>query len=74
MLVRWFIIVLLVALLSGCGEKEVARGEKGDPGPAGPAGMPGPSGPAGPVGLSGTIIRFVDGECRQGLHDCMRRQ
>jgi len=65
MQVRWFIVVLLVALLSGCGEKEVARGEKGDPGPAGPAGTPGPPGPAGPVGLSGTIIRFVDGECRQ---------
>src|SRR5262249_50310873 len=62
MQVRWFTVVLLVALLSGCGEKEVARGEKGGPGLAG---QPGPPGPAGPVGLSGTIIRFIDGECRQ---------
>jgi hypothetical protein len=62
MQVRWFIVVLLVALLSGCGEKEIARGEKGDQGLPGP---PGPPGAAGPVGLSGTIIRFVEGECRQ---------
>jgi hypothetical protein len=52
MQVRWFIAaVLLSVFVSGCGEKEVARGEKGDQGP--------------PVGLSGTIIRFVEGECRQ---------
>jgi hypothetical protein len=63
---RWFIAAMLVSLfVSGCGEKEVARGEKGDQGPPGPAGPPGPPGAAGPVGLSGTIIRFVEGECRQ---------
>jgi hypothetical protein len=65
MQVRWFIIPLLLAplALSACEEKQVAaQGEKGDQGPPGPAGPPGPPGPAAP---SGTVIRFVDGECRQ---------
>ena len=66
MQVRWLIAAMFVSLLvSGCGDKEVVRGEKGDQGPPGPAGPPGPPGAAGPVGLSGTIIRFVEGECRQ---------
>jgi len=41
------------------------EGEKGDQGPPGAIGPPGPPGPRGAVGLSGTIIRFVEGECRQ---------
>ena len=39
------------------------KGEKGDPGPPGPAGPAGPLGPVGPTGISGTVIRFVEGEC-----------
>ena len=38
--------------LAACEKKEVAS--QGPPGPPGPAGPPG-----------GTVIRFVDGECRQ---------
>ena len=62
MQVRWFIVGLLLAplALSACEEKQVAApGEKGEAGP------PGPAGPAGPAGPGGTVIRFVDGECRQ---------
>jgi hypothetical protein len=59
MQVRW-LIVLLALGLAACGEAQ--KGEKGD---QGPPGTPGPPGPAGPVGLRGTIIRFVEGECRQ---------
>ena len=59
-------IVALALVLSGCGESQLPAkgetGEKGEPGPPGPAG---PSGPAGPAGPSGSVIRFVDGECRQ---------
>jgi hypothetical protein len=63
MQVRWLITISLLAplALSACEEK-VSQGEKGDPGPPGPAGPAGPPGPAGP---SGTVIRFVEGECRQ---------
>jgi hypothetical protein len=71
MQIRWFIVLLILAL-SACGENPVAqKGEKGDqgpPGPEGPSGPPGPAGPAGTAGasgISGTIIRFVDSECRQ---------
>ena len=66
MQIRWFIVLSILAL-SACGENPGAqKGEKGDQGPAGPSGPPGPSGgPAGPAGMSGTIIRFVDSECRQ---------
>ena len=60
MQVRWF-IVLLMLVLSACGENP-QKGEKGDQGPAGPEGAPGPVGAA---GLSGTVIRFVEIECRQ---------
>src|SRR5215510_4919806 len=49
--VRLFITVLALTL-AACEKKEVAS--QGPPGPAGP---PGPRG--------GTVIRFVDGECRQ---------
>src|SRR5262249_5361404 len=49
--VRLFTIVLALTL-AACEKKEVAS--QGPPGPAGPAGPPG-----------GTVIRFVDGECRQ---------
>ena len=63
MTVRLLMIPLLLALLalSACEDKQVAgaQGEKGDQGP------PGPAGPAGPAGPGGTVIRFVDGECRQ---------
>src|SRR5262245_45911373 len=59
MQVRWF-IVLLMLTLSACGENP--QGEKGDQGPAGPEGAPGPVGAA---GMSGTVIRFVEIECRQ---------
>src|SRR5712692_278138 len=64
MQIRRFIILLLWAplALSACEEKQVAQGQKGEEGPPGPAGPPGPPGPTGP---SGTVIRFVDGECRQ---------
>src|SRR5215475_13780038 len=60
MQIRSLIIVLLLAplALAACEEK-VSQGEKGEAGPAGPAGPPGPPGP------SGTVIRFVEGECRQ---------
>src|SRR5262245_51933496 len=71
MRIRWFIVLLILAL-SACGENPGAqKGEKGDqgpPGPEGPSGPPGPAGPAGAAGaagMSGTIIRFVDSECRQ---------
>jgi hypothetical protein len=60
MQVRWFIVLLMLAL-SACGEN-IQKGEKGDQGPAGPEGAPGPVGAA---GMSGTIIRFVEIECRQ---------
>jgi hypothetical protein len=49
--VRLFTIVLALTL-AACEKKEVVS--QGPPGPAGPAGPPG-----------GTVIRFVDGECRQ---------
>ena len=49
MQIRWFIVILILAL-SACGENPGAqKGEKGDQGPPGPSG----------------IIRFVDSECRQ---------
>jgi hypothetical protein len=71
MQIRWFIVLSILAL-SACGENPGAqKGEKGDqgpPGPEGPSGPPGPAGPAGSAGvagMSGTIIRFVDTECRQ---------
>jgi hypothetical protein len=63
--VRWFIVLLMLAL-SACGESPgVQKGEKGDQGPPGPEGPAGPPGPVGPTGVSGTVIRFVEGECRQ---------
>lgn len=62
---RFFIVALMLAL-SACGENPVAyKGEKGDQGPPGPEGPAGPPGPVGPTGISGTVIRFVEGECRQ---------
>ena len=65
MQVRWF-IVLAALVLSACGENPAAqKGEKGDQGLPGPEGPAGPPGPVGPTGISGTVIRFVDGECRQ---------
>src|SRR5262245_34940901 len=61
-LVRLFTI-LFVFTLAACEREEVAsHEEKGSQYP-GPAGSPGPPRPAGPTG--GTVIRFVDGECRQ---------
>jgi hypothetical protein len=54
-------IVLLTLALSAC-EENIQKGEKGDQGPAGPEGAPGPVGAA---GMSGTVIRFVEIECRQ---------
>jgi hypothetical protein len=45
MQVRWFIVLLMLAL-SACGEN-IQKGEKGDQGPAGPEGAPGPVGAAG---------------------------
>src|SRR5262249_2721651 len=53
--------VLLQFAVSACGETP-HKGEKGDQGPAGPEGPPGPVGAA---GMSGTVIRFVEIECRQ---------
>src|SRR6516162_3422266 len=44
--------IVLALTLAACEKKEVAS--QGPPGPPGPAGPPG-----------GTVIRFVDGECRQ---------
>ena len=41
------------------------KGEKGDPGPPGPAGPRRTARSCGPDGVSGTVIRFVEGECRQ---------
>ena len=65
MQVRWLIVLLLLGL-SACGERPVSqKGEKGDQGPPGPEGPAGPLGPVGPTGISGTVIRFVEGECRQ---------
>src|SRR5262249_2446678 len=52
--VRLFAIVLALTL-AACEKKEVTA-----PGPAAPAGTPCPAGLPG-----GTVIRFVDGECRQ---------
>jgi len=54
-------IVLLMLVLSACGENP-QKGKKGDQGPAGPEGPPGPVGAA---AMSGTVIRFVEIECRQ---------
>ena len=61
MQVRVLMIPVLLALLalSACEEKQQLAGPQGEKGEQGP---PGPAGPAGP---SGTVIRFVDGECRQ---------
>ena len=53
------ICALATCALAGC--FEAPPGPKGDPGPAGAAG---PRGAAGPAGTSGTVVRFVDGECR----------
>ena len=65
MQLRGFFVVLAL-LLSGCGESQVpAKGESGENGEQGPPGPAGPAGPAGQAGPSGTVIRFVDGECRQ---------
>jgi hypothetical protein len=60
------ITVTLVAALALGGCSEAPKGEKGDAGEKGESGPAGPPGPAGPVGASGTAIRFVDTECRQG--------
>jgi hypothetical protein len=54
-------IVLLMLVLSACGENP-QKGQKGDQGPAGPEGPPGPVGAA---AMSGTVVRFVEIECRQ---------
>jgi len=55
--------LLLMLALSACGEDQVAlKGERGDQGPPGPEGPPGPAGAA---STSGTVVRFVDSECRQ---------
>jgi hypothetical protein len=61
MQVRLLMIPVLLALLalSACEEKPQLAGPQGEKGEQGP---PGPAGPAGP---GGTVIRFVDGECRQ---------
>jgi hypothetical protein len=61
MQVRVLMIPVLLALLalSACEEKQQLAGPQGE------KGEQGPPGPAGPVGPSGTVIRFVDGECRQ---------
>jgi hypothetical protein len=53
------ICALATLALGGCIEGK--PGSKGDPGPAGAAGPAGTPGPAGP---GGTVVRFVDGECR----------
>src|SRR5438552_16479000 len=53
------VLVLAPLVLSACEEKVSQGGDPRPPGPAGPAGPPGPPGP------SGTVIRFVEGECRQ---------
>src|SRR5262249_22899282 len=64
MQVRPLMIPVLLALLalSACGAKPQLAGPQGEKGEQGP---PGPAGPAGPAGPGGTVIRFVDGECRQ---------
>jgi hypothetical protein len=64
MQVRLLMIPVLLALLalSACEEKPQLAGPQGEKGGQGP---PGPAGPAGPAGPGGTVIRFVDGECRQ---------
>src|SRR6266540_4174671 len=61
MQVRVLMIPVLLALLalSACEEKQQLAGPQGE------KGEQGPPGPAGPAGSSGTVIRFVDGECRQ---------
>ncbi len=64
----WSIAVALIAALAlaGCSDAfKAIKGEKGDAGEKGEAGPPGPPGPAGPAGAGGTVIRFVEGECRQ---------
>src|SRR5438034_11232791 len=66
MRVRWFVVLSMLAFsLSACGEQAAQKGDPGPPGPEGPAGPAGPAGPVGPTGISGTVIRFVEGECRQ---------
>jgi hypothetical protein len=55
--------ILLVFSLFGCGENSTqSKSEQPEPGPAGPAG---PAGPPGPAGAPGTVIRFIDSECRE---------
>jgi hypothetical protein len=64
----WSIAVTLITALAlaGCSDGfDAIKGEKGDAGEKGEAGPQGPPGPAGPAGAGGTIIRFVEGECRQ---------
>ena len=68
--------ILLALLLSACGESATQSKDEKSPapaassapaGPAGPQGepgSPGPPGPPGPAGAPGTVIRFVDSECR----------
>ena len=53
MQIRWFIVLLILAL-SACGENPGAQ--KGD---QGPAGLEGPSGPPGPVGPPGTSASWT---------------
>ena len=66
MRVRCFVVLSMLAFsLSACGEQAAQKGDPGPPGPEGPAGPAGPAGPVGPTGISGTVIRFVEGECRQ---------
>jgi hypothetical protein len=48
-------LLTIVLTLAAC-----ERNEAASQGPPGPVGPPGPAGPPG-----GTVIRFVDGECRQ---------
>ena len=45
-----------------------AQGERGEQGPPGLAGPPGPPGAAAPAEPRGTVIRFIDGECRQACN------
>jgi hypothetical protein len=64
----WSITAALIAALAlaGCSDiVNAVKGEKGDPGEKGEAGPPGPQGPAGPAGTGATVVRFVEGECRQ---------
>ena len=59
------VVVVLLTFLFWGKPQAGPKGEQGERGEQGPPGSAGPAGPPGLAGPRGTVIRFVDGECRQ---------